>query len=556
LNLFLLSTTNILVHVAQIIIFLTYGSALVIDTGISSNINNTIFGIILVLLNLVIISLAIIMGAGRHYKEEREKWQWNHIMNTQELQIIESLLPDNITFNLKNNRSESKGGNKGKKSSSFSLLSSSSSSSSSSLSTSDMTQTTDLIIKDDDDEETIKYKTKQREKKQNQLLQQYLLKPKDVKLDKRIGAGAFGEVFKGKCLTQDVAIKTMIDITENNVKSFKAEILLTATLRHPNIVNFVGACWGRELMCLVLEWVPNGSLGDMLENPKVDLYWSDPLLRLATDLARGMAYLHGRSYYDEEHQKQQNCIIHRDLKPDNALVTEFSSAKLTDFGTSRAKADEDDVTMTAVGTPLFCAPEIMRGEVYDEKADVYSFGLTLLNMATDEPILEFIAEKYRISFNKKTKPKQTMRFIRAMTEDGWRPITQADGDGSVQQAPPGINLLIIKCCSQYSKQRPSFNEIIEQLTGICHTEVILGEYYRSKLQSSYDNDNDDGWLFDGKRNNNNNIESGRKGGGGIDDEDISMSSGLNINNEIDTEEVYENLRTTFSPLLSTTRTYL
>eukprot|EP00615_Pteridomonas_danica_P007121 CAMPEP_0114350328 /NCGR_PEP_ID=MMETSP0101-20121206/16274_1 /TAXON_ID=38822 ORGANISM="Pteridomonas danica, Strain PT" /NCGR_SAMPLE_ID=MMETSP0101 /ASSEMBLY_ACC=CAM_ASM_000211 /LENGTH=212 /DNA_ID=CAMNT_0001489495 /DNA_START=17 /DNA_END=658 /DNA_ORIENTATION=- len=212
--------------------------------------------------------------------------------------------------------------------------------------------------------------------------------------------------------------------------------------------------------------------------------------------------------------------------------------------------------MTAVGTPLFCAPEIMRGEVYDEKADVYSFGLTLLNMATDEPILEFIAEKYRISFNKKTKPKQTMRFIRAMTEDGWRPITQADGDGSVQQAPPGINLLIIKCCSHDIAQRPSFNEIIEQLTGICHTEVILGEYYRSKLQSSYDNDNDDGWLFDGKRNNNNNIESGRKGGGGIDDEDISMSSGLNINNEIDTEEVYENLRTTFSPLLSTTRTYL
>jgi serine/threonine protein kinase len=58
-------------------------------------------------------------------------------------------------------------------------------------------------------------------------------------------------VFCGTCLGEPVAVKTMIDVTEQNARNFKAEILLTATLRHPNIVNFVGACWDRELTCLV-----------------------------------------------------------------------------------------------------------------------------------------------------------------------------------------------------------------------------------------------------------------------------------------------------------------
>jgi serine/threonine protein kinase len=60
------------------------------------------------------------------------------------------------------------------------------------------------------------------------------------------------------------------------------------------------------------------------------------------------------------------CTLKRDLKPDNALVTEFLACKVTDFGTSRAKSDEA-VAMTAVGTPLFCAPEVLNGDVYDEK---------------------------------------------------------------------------------------------------------------------------------------------------------------------------------------------
>jgi len=102
-----------------------------------------------------------------------------------------------------------------------------------------------------------------------------------------------------------------LQVTEENARAFRSEILLTATLKHPNIVAFVGACWSRELVALLLEWVPKGSLEDLLSQTAVNLAWNDPLLRLASDIARGMVYLHSRSYYDEMTRTMKNCILHR-----------------------------------------------------------------------------------------------------------------------------------------------------------------------------------------------------------------------------------------------------
>jgi serine/threonine protein kinase len=102
-----------------------------------------------------------------------------------------------------------------------------------------------------------------------------------------------------------------MQVSEENAKAFRAEILLTATLKHANIVGFVGACWSRELVALLLEWVPKGSLEDLLSLTSIRLEWNDPLLRLASDIARGMAYLHSRSYFDERSRTQVDCILHR-----------------------------------------------------------------------------------------------------------------------------------------------------------------------------------------------------------------------------------------------------
>lgn len=118
---------------------------------------------------------------------------------------------------------------------------------------------------------------------------------------------------------------------------------------------------------------------------------------------------------------------------------------------------------TAVGTPLFCAPEISRGESYDESVDAYSFGLTLLAMSLDEDILEFIGMRWCNSFNK-PKSANSNRLIRAMVEDGWRPV---EVDKPIPCCPQEISYLVVRCCAHDPKLRPSFLEIFQYLEGPC-----------------------------------------------------------------------------------------
>jgi hypothetical protein len=178
------------------------------------------------------------------------------------------------------------------------------------------------------------------------LLEPHLVSPQTVQLVKRVGSGSLGEVFQGLYRGENVAVKQMLEFSEKNAREFREEILFTANLRHANIVNFAAACWDREFVALIIEWAPKGTLADMLGDPDLLLTWSDTLLPAARDVTAGMQYLH--------HGTDHGVLVHRDLKPDNCLLTEFLRVKISDFGTSRALAD-DDTRMTAVGTPLFCA---------------------------------------------------------------------------------------------------------------------------------------------------------------------------------------------------------
>jgi len=356
---FIRDETNVLLVVAQYQVMATFLAAQIIMSSAVATLGLSDFalGFILLVLNLAIVVLAGCWSYSS-YARERERHRWNHRMFTAtEERIISKVMRPEIARSpfVMDMSGESQAGPEGKLAGDAA--------SESSLELVEMAPAASTAAAEEgapSDDAAASEECNAR------VLGQYLLNARSVEMSKRIGAGAFGEVFKGTVLRQPVAIKTMLEITEANVRAFRAEILLTATLRHPNIVNFVGACWGGDLVCLVLEWVSRGTLGGLLQQAAPPLTWSDPLLKLACDVARGMAYLHGRRYFDEQDGCMKECIIHRDLKPENVLVSEYLTAKITDFGTSRARAEED-VTMTAVGTPLYCAPEIARGEAYNEK---------------------------------------------------------------------------------------------------------------------------------------------------------------------------------------------
>ena len=166
------------------------------------------------------------------------------------------------------------------------------------------------------------------------------------------------------------------------VDAFRTECNLMALLQkdgisHENLVQMLFCCWDRELLMLI-EFCDVGTLDDALRmrtdvNDRGDGLWST----MACGIARGMEYMHSR----------EPIIIHRDLKPDNVLVQGRKSsslkewiAKIADFGESREFRQGDNLTM--VGTPYFCCPEIVLCEEYDEKADVYSFGVLLFHIVT------------------------------------------------------------------------------------------------------------------------------------------------------------------------------
>lgn len=143
------------------------------------------------------------------------------------------------------------------------------------------------------------------------------------------------------------------------------------SLRHPNVVLFYGACVKYPNLGIVMEYCENKSLDILLANKSIDLPW-DERKRIALEIATGMNYLHCF---------KPKPIIHRDLKSLNILIDECLRAKIGDFGWTRLKAEK----MTKmIGSHQWMAPEVITGEQYSEKADIFSYGIILWEIAARE----------------------------------------------------------------------------------------------------------------------------------------------------------------------------
>ncbi|KAE9276044.1 hypothetical protein PF008_g29190 [Phytophthora fragariae] len=194
--------------------------------------------------------------------------------------------------------------------------------------------------------------------------------PRDkVQSQKLISRGAFGEVYTGLFNGQQVAVKMLLPATRSNMKHVSellAEAKMNATMDHPHIVTFVGVAWDSlSDLCVVLEFMHGGELRSLLDTyikSKHPVGFDKQKATIALQVCHALMYLHSL----------EPPVIHRDLKSRNILFTSDMEAKLSDFGVSRERLDQ---TMTAgVGTSLWMAPEVMLGERYDVKADMFSFG--------------------------------------------------------------------------------------------------------------------------------------------------------------------------------------
>ena len=258
----------------------------------------------------------------------------------------------------------------------------------------------------------------------------------EILLESILGSGAFGSVYRGRWRGHDVAVKLMASQGTSLLDSFHAEVEVLSRLKHPNIVQFMGASVVPPHLCLVEELVENGSLWNLLHSER-DGMGPPPrplsLLRtldLAEEIASALAYIHP-------------TIVHRDLKSGNVLLDSGWHAKVADFGIARFKNNTYMTTHGGgAGTAAYMAPELFSAGRIDEKSDIFSLGVLIWEMYLGE-----------IPWNDCTHP---MQVVMAIGVNGERLRLPDD-------MPKTLSHIIKKCWREDPHRRPSASEFVRYI---------------------------------------------------------------------------------------------
>ncbi|XP_035898334.1 LIM domain kinase 1 isoform X2 [Anopheles stephensi] len=221
-----------------------------------------------------------------------------------------------------------------------------------------------------------------------------IFRASDLVQGELLGKGFFGQVFKvTHRVTQEVMVlKELYRVDEEAQKNFLKEVAVLRSLSHHNVLRFIGVLYKDKKLHLVTEFIPGGSLKELIHDSGQPLSW-EQRISFARDISCGMSYLHSMN------------IIHRDLNSLNCLVRENGTVIVADFGLARIikqplisttayekctappppsgngtigrRGRPRRQRYTVVGNPYWMAPEMMRGNKYDEKVDIFSFGIML-----------------------------------------------------------------------------------------------------------------------------------------------------------------------------------
>ncbi|GAB9475839.1 Tkl protein kinase [Globisporangium polare] len=303
-------------------------------------------------------------------------------------------------------------------------------------------------------------------------MQPFRLQQREVVRGRLIAKGGYGAVYKAKFRNETVVVKQLLpDKTRNKqiLKSFMDEIRICAALDHPKVVRFIGITWSSLLdLSVVTEYMANGDLGSLLTEQlqrqasgavsRFDYSWFKASSStsggggakckslLALDIAEALVYLH--SFISP--------IIHRDLKSRNVLLSTDWEAKLTDFGVSR-ELDEDQTMTGEIGTVSWIAPEVLRGERYTEKADIYSFGVIMTELDTcRRPYSDGIPNED----NGGGSNQHTNTRIAVLVSNGKLKPAITD------ECPASVRQLIDQCLESDPKNRPSAVQIHFELRNL------------------------------------------------------------------------------------------
>ncbi|XP_078428752.1 protein kinase superfamily protein [Wolffia australiana] len=197
----------------------------------------------------------------------------------------------------------------------------------------------------------------------------------DFSARNKIGEGGFGPVYLGKLKDgREVAVKVLSPESSQGWREFMAELATLAGIRHENLVQILGFCSEKDHRILVYNYLRNGSLAQTLlggGHSMLEFDWKTRV-RIGVGVARGIAFLH---------EGVKPRIVHRDIKASNILLDDDLNPKISDFGLAKLlPSNSSHVSTRVAGTIGYLAPEYaIRGQL-TRKADVYSFGVLLLEI--------------------------------------------------------------------------------------------------------------------------------------------------------------------------------
>ncbi|KAL6557186.1 hypothetical protein OROMI_017536 [Orobanche minor] len=290
-----------------------------------------------------------------------------------------------------------------------------------------------------------------------------------------IGEGGYGIVYYGVLADNTrVAIKNLLNNKGQAEKEFKVEVEVIGRVRHKNLVRLLGYCVEGAYRMLVYEYVDNGNLDQWLHGDVGDvspLTW-EIRMNIIIGTAKGLAYLH---------EGLEPKVVHRDIKSSNILLDRQWHTKLSDFGLAKLLNSESSyVTTRVMGTFGYVAPEYACTGMLNEKSDIYSFGIL---------IMEIITGRSPVDYNRPKGEVNLVDWLKMMVGNrkSEEVIDPKLPERPASKALKRVILVALRCVDPDAQKRPKMGHIIHML----ESEDLLSRDERRIARESFGSHRED-----------------------------------------------------------------
>lgn len=266
-----------------------------------------------------------------------------------------------------------------------------------------------------------------------------------------IGEGGYGVVYRGVLINgTEVAVKKLLNNLGQAEREFRVEVEAIGHVRHKNLVRLLGYCIEGVHRMLVYEYVNNGNLEQWLHGAMRQhgiLTW-DARMKVVLGTAKALAYLH---------EAIEPKVIHRDIKSSNILIDHEFNSKVSDFGLAKLlDSGESHITTRVMGTFGYVAPEYANTGLLNEKSDIYSFGVLLLESVTGRDPVDYGRDANEVNLVEWLKMMVASRKAEEVV------------DPNLETKPPTralkrALLVALRCVDPDSEKRPKMSQVVRML---------------------------------------------------------------------------------------------